>query len=194
MMGRSVLLLLAAAVLLAVSTRASAHRKLASLAEPLQPNEHTVIGVLTQPRTQEANWTASYFAASYAQYAAMSGARAAPVICDTPLEDLKALYDGLNGLVVPGAYPLQLCCLPPPARQASAERLRFALPLAPAALGLCSSRECLKTDFRRDPRPLSSDLLHLQLWIASCSCSCMPANRQLRLGCQATVPEGQALL
>lgn len=62
-----------------------------------------VIGVLTQPRgpTSEAN--ISYFAASYAKYAEMGGARIVPVLCDKSEKELTELFSKLNGLIVPGA-------------------------------------------------------------------------------------------
>lgn len=59
-----------------------------------------VIGVITQPRFE---FNVSYFAASYAQYAGMAGARVVPVLCDHSKEELTELFGKLHGLIVPGA-------------------------------------------------------------------------------------------
>lgn len=64
-----------------------------------------VIGVVTQP-TPPAN--ATYFAASYVQYAEMGGARIVPVLCDQSTTELTELFGKLNGLIVPGVM-LYLC-------------------------------------------------------------------------------------
>eukprot|EP00892_Ulva_mutabilis_P007888 jgi/Ulvmu1/5471/UM023_0007.1 len=68
------------------------------------PTIAPVIGVLTQPASgssqSEAN--TSYFAASYAKYAEMGGARVVPVLCDSSKEELTELFGKMNGLIVPG--------------------------------------------------------------------------------------------
>lgn len=62
-----------------------------------------IIGILSQPLPPPLN-NMSYFAASYPKYAAMGGARTVPILCDTPVEELKALYQKINGVIVPGAH------------------------------------------------------------------------------------------
>ena len=69
-----------------------------------ETQETPIIGILSQPlgplHPEMDGYT--YFPASYAQYAAMSGARVVAVLCDTPEPELRKLYESINGLVVPG--------------------------------------------------------------------------------------------
>lgn len=67
------------------------------------PTIAPVIGVLTQPDViPQSDANISYFAASYAKYAEMGGARVVPVLCDSSKEKLTDLFGKLNGLIVPG--------------------------------------------------------------------------------------------
>jgi len=60
-----------------------------------------VVGILTFPSTLEPTFT-SFFDNSYVQWLEQSGARVAPIPYDIAADDLKTLYDQLNGILFTG--------------------------------------------------------------------------------------------
>eukprot|EP00163_Fabomonas_tropica_P014128 TRINITY_DN257_c0_g2_i1.p1 TRINITY_DN257_c0_g2~~TRINITY_DN257_c0_g2_i1.p1 ORF type:complete len:372 (+),score=77.82 TRINITY_DN257_c0_g2_i1:159-1274(+) len=72
-------------------------------ASPTRASTRPIVGVLTQPTSGElAKYGDQYIAASYVKYAEAGGARVVPILYDTPLEDLQAQLQNLNGVLFPG--------------------------------------------------------------------------------------------
>lgn len=74
-----------------------------------KPNPRPVIGVFAQPSdfpNQYPTNEFSYIAASYIKFIESSGARAIPIPYDLPQEQLKYLFNGINGLIFPGGDAL----------------------------------------------------------------------------------------
>eukprot|EP01123_Difflugia_compressa_P006169 TRINITY_DN18335_c0_g1_i1.p1 TRINITY_DN18335_c0_g1~~TRINITY_DN18335_c0_g1_i1.p1 ORF type:complete len:302 (+),score=55.00 TRINITY_DN18335_c0_g1_i1:59-907(+) len=58
---------------------------------------------MAQPTdTDEKQYGKAYIAASYVKYIESAGARVVPIIYDTPLDQVKSLFNSLNGLLIPG--------------------------------------------------------------------------------------------
>ncbi|XP_074549758.1 gamma-glutamyl hydrolase [Halichoeres trimaculatus] len=65
-------------------------------------NDRPIIGVLAQEvRSPKPNQT-SYIAASYIKFLESAGARVVPVMINQTLEEYKALFSSLNGILFPG--------------------------------------------------------------------------------------------
>ncbi|KAL0482619.1 gamma-glutamyl hydrolase [Acrasis kona] len=68
-------------------------------------NNRPIIGVLTQPTSVKYhpnNIEQQYITASYIKFVEMSGARAVHIPFDAPKEELKRLFNGVNGLLYTG--------------------------------------------------------------------------------------------
>ena len=72
-------------------------------------NERPIIGVFAQPSDYPKLYPTdqySYIASSYVKFIESAGARVVPIPYDLPHDQLKKLFDSLNGLVFPGGSAL----------------------------------------------------------------------------------------
>lgn len=74
-----------------------------------QYNQRPIIGVFAQPSDFPKHYPTdkfSYIASSYIKFVESAGARAVPIPYDTPKDQLKYLFNSLNGLLFPGGSAL----------------------------------------------------------------------------------------
>ena len=72
-------------------------------------NERPIIGVFAQPSDYPKQYPTenySYIATSYIKFIESAGARAVPIPYDLPKEQLKYLFESINGLIFPGGSAL----------------------------------------------------------------------------------------
>ena len=67
-------------------------------------NERPIIGILSKPfdSKDSANYTTNYIATSYVKFYEGAGARVVPIHWDLPKEELKKVFDSVNGIAFPG--------------------------------------------------------------------------------------------
>ena len=65
------------------------------------PNPRPLIGILSQPG-DPAPEGHSYIAASYVKFAEAGGARVVPLLVDDPEDVLRAKFEAINGVIIPG--------------------------------------------------------------------------------------------
>lgn len=63
-------------------------------------NPRPIVGIVSQPLGKHTN--RSYIAASYVKWIEASGARVAPLIFDRSPQELRANFEAINGIVLPG--------------------------------------------------------------------------------------------
>ncbi|KAM9839805.1 gamma-glutamyl hydrolase [Aulostomus maculatus] len=68
----------------------------------VERNDSPIIGVLSQELRSPLPHRAAYIAASYVKYLESAGARVVPIMIDRTVEEYKALFSSINGILYPG--------------------------------------------------------------------------------------------
>ncbi|EGG14019.1 peptidase C26 family protein [Cavenderia fasciculata] len=80
-----------------------AKRQQSKSSHATQINNRPIIGILTQPTNGDmANYGDQYLAASYVKYVESGGARVVPILYDSPADEIKSLFQSINGVFLPG--------------------------------------------------------------------------------------------